>query len=74
MDIGKAMKEVRERAGLSRSEVAKELNVRPQTIWKIEKGKSWPKPETIEKFCEVAKVPLAYFYAKAMTREDYTVK
>lgn len=63
MDTGKVMSEIREALG-----------IKPQSVWKIEKNKSFPKPKTIEKFCEVAKIPLAYFYAKAMTREDYTVK
>ena len=74
MDIGKAMMEIREQAGISMSEMAKELCIRRQSVWKIEKGKSWPKPSTGEKFCEVAKVPMAYLYMKAMTKEDYTVK
>jgi len=71
MDIGKAMMEIREAKGISRSEMAKALGIMSQSVWKIEKGKSWPKPKTIEKFCEVAKVPLVYLYNKSLTVEDY---
>lgn len=72
MDIGKAMRELREQAGISRAEMAKKLNILPQSVWKIEKNKSFPKPKTIEAFCEATGIPLAYFYARAMTIEDYT--
>lgn len=74
MDTGKVMYEIREELGISRAAMAKALGIKPQSVWKIEKNKSFPKPKTIEKFCEVVKIPLAYFYAKAMTREDYGVK
>lgn len=71
MDIGKVMLEIRENAGISRATMAKHLNIRSQSVWKIEKGKSWPKPTTIAKFCQVVGIPLAYLYAKSMTIDDY---
>lgn len=74
MDIGKAMMEIREEVGISRREMATKLSIRPQSLWKIERGMVWPKQETIAKFCCSAKIPVAYLYAKAMTKEDYDVK
>ena len=70
MDIGKAMMEIREQSGLSMSEMAKELCIRRQSVWKIEKGKSWPKPSTVEKFCEVVGIYRAELYLKSMGPED----
>ena len=71
MDIGKAMMEIREEAGISRKEMATKLKIRPQSLWKIEKGMTYPKPKTIAQFCVAAKVPMACLYMRAMEKEDY---
>lgn len=74
MDIGKAMLEIREAVGISRKDMAEKLGIRPQSVWKIEKNKSVPKLSTIEKFCHVTNIPLAYLLLRSITREDYTTK
>lgn len=71
MNIGKAMMTIREEIGLSRQEMAKQLEMTPGALWKIENGRTVPKEITIRKFCAFIHVPVAYFYNRAFTIEDY---
>ena len=71
MDIGRAMKWFREVQGYSRATVAKHIGVNPQSIWKIETGHSIPKPSTVDKFCKVMGIPLAYLIQKSLTVDDF---
>lgn len=47
------LKAARINAGLLQKEVAKKLNVTPQTILNWENGKRFPKQPMIEKLCEL---------------------
>ena len=71
MDIGSAMKDFREKYGFSRAQMAKLLGIKPQSVWKIETGHSIPKPTTVDKFCQVVCIPLAYLISKSLTVEDF---
>lgn len=71
MNYGKAFKEIREEKGLSRTEVAKRIGCTPSALSKIENGRTVPKEITIRKFCAFIYVPVAYFYNRAFTIEDY---
>ena len=62
---------IREECGLSRQEMAQKLGCTPTSIWKIENGKVTPKQSTIAKFCVTTATPLAYFYNRAFTAEDF---
>lgn len=50
------LKAARINAGLLQKEVAKKLNVTPQTILHWENGKRFPKQPMIEKLCELYSV------------------
>lgn len=71
MEIGKAFKELRDERGLSRAAVAKKIGCTLSALSKIERGKVIPKQSTIETFCEAMHVPLAGFYFRALTSEDF---
>lgn len=73
MDIANTMKRLREERLLSRTELAARLGITTGALWKIEHGKTIPKPRTIEKFCIEMDVPLAYFYDQAKTPSDYRI-
>lgn len=73
MNIGKAFLEIREETGLSRRELAEKLGCTPTSLWKIENGRVSPKKSTIDKLCALLGVPLAYFYNKSFTAEDFRV-
>ena len=71
MNIGEAMKKIREERNVSRVELAKGLGVTPSALSKIEREKVCPKNTTIERFCKVFHLPLAYVYQQSFTIEDY---
>ena len=71
MNIGKAMKEIREERKLSSRDMATQLGITPSALWRIENGKVEPKWKTVRKFIAEAHLPVAYFYSRAMNLEDY---
>ena len=73
MNIGRAMKDLREEAVRSRADLAKALGITTGALWKIENGKTWPKPATISKFCKEMKVELARLFCTAFEAEDYKI-
>lgn len=71
MNLGKAMMDIREETAMSRADVAKALGITPGALWKIENGKTLPKPATIARFCREMKVELARLFCTAFEAEDY---
>lgn len=71
MNIGKAMRMIREENGLSRPEMAKKLTITAGALWKIENNKTKPKPATINYFCFVTRTPLARLYLLAFEARDF---
>lgn len=71
MEIGKAFKELRDERGLSRAEVAKQIGCTLSALSKIERGKVIPKQSTIETFCVMMRIPIAAFYCRAFTADDF---
>ena len=71
MNIGKAFQTVREEAGLTRKDLAEKLDCTPNSIWKIENKRVWPKEATITSLCFVTKTPLARFYLLALEPRDF---
>lgn len=56
--LGKRIKELREIKGISQEYVAEFLNIHPANYWRIENGISYPKPENLEKICEILNVKI----------------
>ena len=52
MEIGEKIKRARQEAGITQAELARRLNVTPQTIGQYERGLINPKYETALKFAE----------------------
>lgn len=73
MNIGSAMKRIREQSGIGRPEMAKRLSVTQSALWKIEAGKTFPKRKTLDKFCEETRTPLARLYVEALEPTDFFV-
>lgn len=71
MNIGKAFQTIREECGLSRPEMAQKLGCTATCIWKVENCRVVPKQATIAKFCAATATPLAYFYNRAFTADDF---
>lgn len=73
MNYAKAFRELREEVQMTRPDLARSIGATPTALWKIEHGRTVPKPKTIIALCRLLHVPLAYFYQHAMTIEDYIV-
>ena len=71
MNYAKAFKKIREENGLSRSDMAKTLEMTPGALWKIENGRVLPKQATIEAACFATKTPLARFFTLAFEPRDF---
>ncbi len=54
--LGKRIKELREQRNFSQEYIAEQLDIHPANYWRIENGVSYPKPENLEKICEILKV------------------
>lgn len=54
--LGKRVKELREQRNLSQEYIAEQLDIHPANYWRIENGVSYPKPENLEKICEILEV------------------
>lgn len=60
MDIGREIKELRKKEGLSQMELAKRCNLSKNAIWNYENNKRIPSILTIKKIGEVLGVDLGY--------------
>lgn len=56
--LGQQLRQLRERAGLSRGSVAKSLGVHENTIGKFERGDSTPNARSIPQFAAMLRMPL----------------
>ena len=58
MFLGKQIKDIRKRKGLTQKELAKELGISANALCSIEKGYACPTGMTMEKICKVLDVEL----------------
>lgn len=61
--LGKRIKELREQKNLSQEYIAERLDINPANYWRIENGVSYPKPENLEKICEILNVKAHELFA-----------
>ena len=54
--LGKRIKELREMRNFSQEFIAEKLDINAANYWRIENGMSYPKPENLEKICEILNV------------------
>ena len=58
MYLGKQIKDIRKRKGLTQKKLAKELGISANAMCSIENGYAWPAGMTMEKICQVLNVEL----------------
>lgn len=63
MDIGKELKELRKKSGLTQSELANKCGLSKNAIWNYENNKRNPTLNTLNKISEVLNVDLGYLVA-----------
>jgi transcriptional regulator with XRE-family HTH domain len=63
IDIGKRLKELRNKRGLSANALAKEINLDPTTIYKIEAGAAKPSFDALERICDALGSTMSEFFS-----------
>jgi len=54
--LGKRIRELRLARALTQEFVSEKINIKPANYSRIENGNSYPKPENLEKICEILNV------------------
>lgn len=62
LQVGKNLREMRDRRGLSREALARAANVSAAAIVQIESGIRWPRPENIVSIAQALEVSPWYFF------------
>ena len=70
MNIGKAIREIRTKAGISQTEFANRCGLSQTSLSQIEVGVKRPSQRTIVKICEVFDIPEAAIYFMAIEKGD----
>lgn len=70
MDLGQAIKTLRQNQGLSQAQLADRCGVTVNAVSSWETGKSWPPKGTAEKICEALGVPTSYLMLAAIEIVD----
>lgn len=71
MNLGRVIKNAREKSNLSQKEFARRLGLTPAALWKIETGRTFPKQTTISRFLTEAHYSMARLYIEALEPSDY---
>ena len=70
MDIGIAIKTLRQKQGMTQMQLAELCGISFQAISNIETGKAWPSKSTVEKLCEAFGVPTSYLLVASIEEGD----
>ncbi len=73
MTLSERIRKIREIRGLKQSNVARELNITQQSYGNLENRNNNPKLETLNKFCEVVKIPLSFLLDPTIPVNDENV-
>ncbi|MBL7722493.1 MAG: helix-turn-helix transcriptional regulator [Chitinophagaceae bacterium] len=73
MNIGNAIKQVREHFGVSQVELSKKTGLSQTAISQMEKGPKQPSKSSIEKICKAFDIPIAILYVMGMQESDVSV-
>ncbi len=73
MTLSERIRKIREIRGLKQSNVARELNITQQSYGNLENRNNNPKLETLNKFCEVVKIPLSFLLDPTIPINDENV-
>lgn len=70
MDIGRAVKRMRKKRGISQEELAKKLNRTTTTLSLIENGRKFPTTNRIKEICDGLGVKPIYLLLWALEKDD----
>lgn len=70
MDVGKAIREIRKKQGLSQVELSQKTGLTQATLSNIESGRKRPGPETLDKISVALNIPISLIYITGLEKED----
>jgi len=73
MSLSSRIRRIREIRGLKQSSIAQELNITQQSYGNLENHLNNPKLETLQRFCEVVKIPLSFLLDTTIPMTDENV-
>ena len=73
MNLSSRIRRIREIRGLKQSNIAQELNITQQSYGNLENHLNNPKLETLQRFCEVVKIPLSFLLDTTIPMTDENV-
>lgn len=71
MDIGKAIKMIRQAQGLTQGQLAERCDMSTNAVCDMETGKSWPPRGTVERICQAFGVPQSYLLVACIEEGDF---
>lgn len=70
MDLGQAIKILRQKQGLTQGQLAERCGMNDQTISDWETGKKWPPKGSLERVCEALGTPTSYLLISSIEEND----
>lgn len=70
MEIGIAIRLLRKEKKIKQKDLAKSCGISPNAFCNLEKSKSFPHKETLDKICAALNVPVSYLLLYAISGED----
>lgn len=64
------MRRIRKDAGIQKNVLARKIGISPQALWAIESENSFPKRETINKFCQAMGICRTKLMLESLSWED----
>ena len=75
LKLGKRIKELRKSAGITQEKLAEMISMDITSLSKIETGRNYPQPDTIEKIARVLNIEVykLFMFNTLSSREDYII-
>lgn len=70
MDIGEAIKTLRQKQGWTQAELGEKCGMSTNAISSIETGKAWPPKNTVERLCQAFGVPASFLLMASIEESD----
>lgn len=71
MDIGQAIRTLRQKKGMTQAQLGDAIGMSDSGISNLEKGKAYPPKSTIEKLCRAFDIPMPYLLMQSIEEEDF---
>ena len=70
MDVGQAIRILRDKHGMTQEQLAEKCGMSTNAICLIETGKRFPQKATVEKLCEAFSIPPSYLLMASIEEDD----